>query len=127
MEARKALLVEDNEINAEIAKLQLADMGFDVDWVENGARAVESYGDSPEGYYSLIIMDLMMPVMDGIEATGIIRNLGRNDSGSIPIIAVTANVFPADREMAIQNGVTSFITKPYSRHMLQETIEGLVG
>jgi len=121
-----ALLVEDNEINAEIAMLQLRDMGFEVDWVANGARAVENYGNSSEGQYSLVIMDIMMPVMDGLEATKIIRKLGRPDAETVPIVAITANAFPEDKAASYENGVTSFITKPYSRKQLQEVITNLL-
>lgn len=122
-----ALLVEDNEINAEIAMLQLKDMGFEVDWVANGARAVENFGGSEANHYSLVIMDIMMPVMDGLEATRIIRKLGREDAETIPIVAITANAFPEDKEASFENGVTSFITKPYGRRQLQEVIEKLLG
>lgn len=120
------LLVEDNEINAEIAMMQLKDMGFTVEWVANGARAVENFGESVEGYYSLVIMDIMMPVMDGLEATRIIRKLSRKDAQTVPIIAITANAFPEDKEASFENGVTSFITKPYGRKQLQEVIESLM-
>ncbi len=121
-----ALLVEDNEINAEIAKIQLVEMGFEVEWVANGARAVEYFGASKAGYYSLVVMDIMMPVMDGLEATKIIRKLGREDAETVPIVAITANAFPEDKEASERNGVTSFITKPYGRKQLQEVIEGLM-
>ena len=125
--ALNALLAEDNEINAEIAKLQLEAMGFAVTWVENGARAVESFGESEPGFYSLIIMDIMMPVMDGIQATHIIRNLERNDAKSVPIVAISANTYPEDREMSEKNGVSCFITKPYSRKEFEKTVMTLVG
>lgn len=121
-----ALLVEDNEINAEIAMMQLKSMGFEIDWVLNGARAVENFGQSEEGFYSLVVMDIMMPVMDGLEATRIIRRLDREDAKSVPIVAITANAFPEDKEASYENGVTSFITKPYSKAQLQETIESLM-
>lgn len=120
-----ALLVEDNEINGEIAKMQLDSMGYDVDWVSNGARAVENFGQSVEGFYSLVIMDIMMPVMDGLEATRIIRKLDRDDAKNIPIIAITANAFPEDKEASFQNGVTRFITKPYGKKQLEEVILSL--
>lgn len=121
-----ALLVEDNEINAEIAMMQLKSMGFEIDWVLNGARAVENFGQSEEGFYSLVVMDIMMPVMDGLEATRIIRRLDREDAKTVPIVAITANAFPEDKEASFENGVTSFITKPYSKAQLQETIESLM-
>lgn len=123
---KMALLVEDNEINAEIAMLQLKDMGFTIDWEANGARAVEKFGNSEEGFYSLVVMDIMMPVMDGLEATRIIRKLGRPDAETVPIIAITANAFPEDKRASFENGVTSFITKPYSRKQLEEVVYNLL-
>lgn len=120
-----ALLVEDNEINAEIAMLQLREMGFEVEWVANGARAVENFGVSEENHYSLVVMDIMMPVMDGLEATRIIRKLGRADAERVPIVAITANAFPEDKQASIENGVTSFLTKPYSKKQLREVIGNL--
>ena len=123
---KQALLVEDNEINAEIARLVLQDMGFKVDWVSNGAEAVENFGISETGYYSLVIMDIMMPVMDGLEATKLIRRLDRDDAKSVPIVAITANAFPEDKEASYQNGVTTFVTKPYGRQQLQQVIETLL-
>jgi len=123
---KQALLVEDNEINAEIAMLVLQDMGFKVDWVSNGAEAVENFGISETGYYSLVIMDIMMPVMDGLEATKLIRRLDREDAKSVPIVAITANAFPEDKEASYKNGVTTFVTKPYGRQQLQQVIETLL-
>ncbi len=121
-----ALLVEDNEINGEIAKLQLENMGFSVTWVANGARAVETFGDSEQGFFSIVVMDIMMPVMDGHEATRIIRHLDRDDAKTVPVIAITANAFPKDEEQSLRNGVTRFITKPYSRKLLEETVDELI-
>ncbi len=123
--SKRVLLVEDNEINAEIAKQQLLDMGFEVEWVSNGARAVEVFGESELDYYDLVIMDLMMPVMDGIEATKIIRRLEREDAATIPIIAVTANSYSEDEQTSVSSGITRFITKPYNRDILYDTIKGL--
>lgn len=120
-----ALLVEDNEINAAIVKNQLVNFGFEVEWVANGARAVEYFGDSKEGHYSIVVMDLMMPVMDGIEATRIIRKLSRNDAKTVPIIAVTANTYQEDRKACEESGITGFITKPYMINQLKEVIDNL--
>ena len=122
-----ALLVEDNEINAEIAAMQIKELGFEVEWVANGARAVERFGENPAGYYSLVIMDIMMPVMDGLEATRIIRRLDKDDAATVPIVAITANAFPEDKEASFENGVTAFITKPYSKRQLHEVINNLLG
>ena len=120
------LLVEDNEINAEIAMLQLKEMGFEVDWVVNGARAVENFGNSEPFHYDLVVMDIMMPVMDGLEATRIIRNLGRPDTERVPIIAITANAFPEDTKASIDSGASKVITKPYSRRFFEDTIRELL-
>ena len=121
-----ALLVEDNEINAEIAAMQIKELGFEVEWVANGARAVERFGENPAGYYSLVVMDIMMPVMDGLEATRIIRRLDKEDAATVPIIAITANAFPEDKEASFENGVTAFITKPYGKRQLHEVINALL-
>lgn len=121
----RALLVEDNEINAEIAMMQLRSFGFDVEWVSNGARAVECFGDSALNHFAIIIMDLMMPVMDGVEATGIIRGLDREDAKNVPIIATTANAYPEDQKILMDKGVNLIITKPYSKDDLYEAVTKL--
>ena len=108
---KQALLVEDNEINAEIAMLVLQDMGFKVDWVSNGAEAVENFGVSETGYYSLVIMDIMMPVMDGIEATKKIRE-EFPDYIDIPVIAFTANAVEESRQLLLKEGMDDFLAKP---------------
>lgn len=120
------LLVEDNEINAEIARLQLNEIGFEVEWAENGARAVESFKNSEMFHYDLVVMDIMMPVMDGLEATQIIRSMERADARKIPIIAVTANAYSKDAEVSAKSGVSKVITKPYSRQILGDAIKELL-
>ena len=114
------LLVDDNEINAEIASLQLRDIGLEVEWVTDGQKAVAAFENSGLNHYSIIIMDIMMPVMDGIEAIKVIRELDRSDAMSVPIIAVSANNF--SNEIS-QNGVSCFITKPYSKSFFQNTVK----
>ncbi len=120
------LLVEDNEINAEIAMLQLREMGFEIDWVVNGARAVENFENSEPFHYNLVVTDIMMPVMDGLEATRIIRNLERPDARKVPIIAITANTFPEDTKDSLENGASRVITKPYSRRFFEDTVRELL-
>jgi len=119
---RIVLLVDDNEINAEIASLQLRDIGLQVDWVTDGQKAVEAFANSKVNHYSIIIMDIMMPVMDGIEAIKAIRELVREDALKIPIIAVSANNFSDEVGQISQNGVSCFITKPYSKSKFQSTV-----
>lgn len=116
------LLVDDNEINAEIASLQLRDIGLQVDWVTDGQKAVSAFADSEINHYSIIVMDIMMPVMDGIEAIKAIRELDREDAAIVPIIAVSANNFSDEVGQISENGVSCFITKPYSKAVFQNTV-----
>lgn len=116
------LLVDDNEINAEIASLQLRDIGLQVEWVTDGQKAVEAFEKSTVNQYAIIVMDIMMPVMDGIEAIKAIRELDRADASTIPIIAVSANNFSSEVGQISQNGVSCFITKPYSKSFFQNTV-----
>jgi len=119
---KHVLLVDDNEINAEIAAIQLKDIGLSADWASDGAKAVEMFKTSAEYFYDLVIMDIMMPVMDGIEATGLIRGLERQDAADVPIIAVSANNYAGDYGQLMQNGVSCFLTKPYSKSKFQSTV-----
>jgi CheY-like chemotaxis protein len=104
---KKALLVEDNDLNRFIAKQSLLFMGFDVVEAENGAVAVDILKKQS---FDLVLMDIQMPVMDGVEATQIIRNTLKI---KIPIIAITANVFKHDIDLYLTCGMNDFITKPY--------------
>ncbi|MDE5832760.1 MAG: response regulator, partial [Desulfovibrio sp.] len=104
-EGKKLLLVEDNEMNQEIAQMFLEEAGFEVDIVENGREAVERIRDAAIGAYDLILMDVQMPIMNGYEATRAIRELDDPFKASIPIIAMTANAFDEDREEAINAGM----------------------
>lgn len=108
----RVLLVEDNEINREIAQYMLEDAGVTVMNAENGKRAVEIFRDSPEGAFDCILMDVMMPVMDGLEATRLIRSMDRTDSGTVPIIAVSANAFSEDAQKAKEAGMNEHLPKP---------------
>ena len=121
-----ALLVEDNEINAEIATMQIKELGFEVEWVANGARAVERFGETPVGYYSIVVMDIMMPVMDGLEATKTIRALNRKDAKTVPIIAMTANAFDEDVQRSLQVGMDAHLSKPVEPDILYLTLAELI-
>ena len=110
---KKVLLVEDNELNAEIAMELLGSIGLNVDWSENGELALERFEQSDNGYYFAIFMDMQMPVMDGVEATKRIRACGREDS-DVPIFAMTANTFSGDKKRCIDAGMTGYIPKPIS-------------
>lgn len=106
------LLVEDNELNREIALYLLEKEGMEITTCENGAEAVKVFRESPLGYYDLILMDIMMPVMDGYEASRRIRSLPRRDASLIPIFAMTANAFQDDIEKSHQSGMNEHLTKP---------------
>ena len=112
IEGLRLLLAEDNELNAEIAETLLADEGAKVTLVENGLQAVTTFQEKPEGHFDIILMDIMMPIMDGLTATRTIRALERPDAKKIPIIAMTANAFKEDREKCIEAGMNDHIAKP---------------
>jgi CheY-like chemotaxis protein len=108
----KILLVEDNELNAEIATEILKDAGADVTVAQNGKMAVDICAESKEHYFDLILMDIMMPEMDGLTATRAIRSMERADMHTIPVIAMTANAFAEDRKAAMEAGMNGYVTKP---------------
>ncbi len=106
------LLAEDNELNMEIAEFMLQNEGADVTKAWNGQEAVELFRKSKPGEFDVILMDIMMPVMNGYEATKMIRSLDREDAKKIPIIAMTANAFTEDRIRAKEAGMDEHIAKP---------------
>lgn len=122
----RLLLVEDNALNMEIAQTLLEMSGFEVDTAENGRIAVEKYSSAPANWYLAILMDIRMPVMNGLEATRIIRAMERKDSQNLPIIAMSANVFDEDRAAAAAAGITSYLAKPLDINQLLEVLEGLM-
>ena len=107
------LLVEDNDLNAEIAIVQLEEYGFDITRATDGKEAVEIFNSKPEGSFDIILMDVMMPKMNGYEATKAIRNLqNRPDAAQIPIIAMTANAFAEDVQASLDAGMNGHLSKP---------------
>ena len=116
----RVLAAEDNSLNSEILKFILEDMGINVNLVENGELAVKAFQESRPGEYAMILMDIMMPVMDGYEASRIIRNMKRPDAAKIPIIALTANAFAEDIVRSSEAGMDAHITKPIDENKLKE-------
>ena len=120
--AGRILLVEDNELNQEIAMAILGDAGLTVELATNGRIAVDMVKNSGSGYYQLILMDVQMPVMTGYEATREIRKLENKDLASVPILAMTANAFEEDKKEALKNGMNGHISKPVDVDKLFETL-----
>ena len=126
IKGKRILIAEDNELNAEIAKTVLEDAGALVTRVEDGQQAVELFKEKPAGTFDAILMDLMMPIMDGYTATREIRSLERSDSKTIPIIAMTANAFQEDAEKCIAVGMNAHLAKPLDIEKVMITICRLV-
>ncbi len=120
------LLAEDNELNMEIAEFMLQNEGADVTKAWNGQEAVELFKKSEPGEFDVILMDIMMPVMDGYEAAKMIRSLDREDAKEVPIIAMTANAFTEDRIRAKEAGMDEHIAKPVDVELLIKVIHKLV-
>ena len=112
IEGRRLLLVEDNPLNREIAEEMLTEDGFKVESAENGRRALQRIVENDPWYYSAVLMDIQMPIMDGYETTERIRALPDRSRAHIPIIAMTANAFKEDRIKAAESGMDAYITKP---------------
>ncbi len=119
----KILLVEDNELNREIAQAILEDAGFETESAENGKIAVDMVKQSPCGYYELVLMDIQMPVMNGYEAAKAIRSLEDPELSSIPILAMTANAFEEDKENALRSGMDAHIAKPIDVNLLLQMMD----
>lgn len=122
LDGMKVLLVEDNELNLEIAQELLEEQNIIVTPAENGQLAVELFENSPAGTFDVILMDIMMPVMDGITATKIIRGLDRPDAKTIPIVAMTANAYDEDVKKTKEAGMNAHMTKPVDQEMLLKTL-----
>ena len=119
---RHLLLAEDNALNAEIAEVLLTDAGAKVTHVSNGQQALQTFQNHFEGTFDAILMDIMMPVMDGLSATRAIRALHRPDAATIPIIAMTANAFEEDAQNCLAAGMNAHLAKPLDLQKLLRTI-----
>lgn len=118
----RILLVEDNELNREIAQTILSEEGAEVTAAANGLEAVETVSQSAPGTFDLVLMDVMMPVMDGCEATRRIRRLSRPDAASLPIVAMTANAFAEDVQQCLDTGMNAHLAKPLDVGQMLRTI-----
>ena len=124
---KKVLLVEDNELNREIATAIMEEIGLDVDVAEDGTDAVNIMSSERGNNYDLIFMDIQMPKMDGYTATREIRTLNNSKCANIPIIAMTANAFEEDRKKAIKAGMNGHIAKPISSDVILENLDQIFG
>ena len=125
LDGMKLLLVEDVEMNMEIAKIMLEDAGIEVITAENGQVAVNIFHNCPEGTFDAILMDIRMPVMDGLAATKIIRALSRVDAATVPIIAMTADAYEEDIQKTAEAGMNAHLTKPFNQKELFQTLRNL--
>ena len=119
-------MAEDVFINAEIMKQLITIREAEIDHAESGRIALEMFEESPVGHYDVILMDVRMPEMDGLEATEAIRKLNRPDAKTIPIIAMTANAFDEDVQRSLQVGMDAHLTKPVESERLYQTLEELI-
>ena len=124
---RNMLLVEDNELNREIAMEIFGEYGFHIDIAENGAEALDKVAASRPGDYDLVLMDIQMPIMDGYEATWRIRALDDPELSAIPILAMTANAFDEDRKTAAECGMNGFISKPINMDEVIQALRSVFG
>ena len=119
---KRALVAEDNELNMEIIAYALDDMGFTVDKTTNGQEAVDAFEQSPVGRYDIVLMDVMMPVMDGLTAAHRIRSLGRADAADVPIVATSANAFAEDVKRSLASGMNAHVSKPIDPEKLAKVL-----
>lgn len=124
---KRVLLVEDIELNREIAEVILSEAGFIVETAPDGTDAVSMVNNSEEYYYDVILMDVQMPIMDGYEATRTIRSLARKDVKDLPIIAMTANALEEDKEAALKNGMNAHIAKPLDMNIFISVLRQFIG
>ena len=123
----RILVAEDNPLNMEILQVFLQDLGCEADSAWDGQQAVDKFAGSPEGYYDLIFMDVMMPVMNGLDAAHKIRTLERADSQSIPIIAISANAFDEDIKRSLASGMNAHLSKPIEMKKLAGIMAQFIG
>ena len=126
LQGRRILLVEDNELNQEIAMELIGETGAMVECAEDGKEGLQRFVDMPEGYYDLILMDIQMPVMNGLEATRAIRKIPRADAAVIPIIALSANTSPDDMAAGREAGMNGHLAKPLDISAFAECVDYLL-
>ena len=126
LEGSRVLMAEDMDVNAEILMVLLEMRQIRSERAENGQLAVEMFSKHPAGYYNPILMDIRMPVMDGLEATRTIRSMERPDAKSIPVIAMTANAFEEDVQQSLQAGMNAHLSKPVEPERLYETLDRMI-
>lgn len=124
---KRILVVEDNELNMEIICTILENYGIETEQAVNGKEAVRRMEESVPGYYDMIFMDIMMPEMDGLEATRTIRNLDREDCKKIPIYAMSANAFDEDVKRSLASGMNGHLSKPVNLQVLEKTLRKVLG
>ena len=122
LQGMRLLLVEDNTLNMEIAAFMLESAGAELTKAQNGQEALDIFRESPAGFFDAILMDVMMPVMDGYQATRAIRALERPDAAAVPIVAMTAHAFADDRQRAYEAGRTAHLAKPLESAVLIRTL-----
>lgn len=123
---RRLLLVEDHPINIEVATMLLEEKGFEIESAENGLRAIEMFTGKIPGYYDAILMDIRMPIMDGLQATSNIRHMSNDDAKTVPIIAMTANAFEEDIDKSREAGMNAHLAKPIDPNKLYQTLDDLI-
>lgn len=123
---KRVLLVEDNEMNMEIARILLEEVGFMVEAAKDGSEAVDKFWKCEPGYYDAVLMDIRMPVMDGLSATINIRGLEKPDSLTVPIIAMTANAFAEDMEKSKASGMNAHLSKPIDTKEMYRTLSQFI-
>ena len=123
----RILLVEDNEINTDVAKLILEEAGCMVSTASNGQDAIDAFSSSEPEWFDAVLMDVRMPVMDGIEATRVIRSLSRADAASVPIIAMTADAFAEERKRTLEAGMNCHLSKPIDPPALYDALTKYIG
>ena len=124
---KRILVVEDNELNMEIICTILENYGIKTEQAVNGKEAVRRMEESVPGYYDMIFMDIMMPEMDGLEATRTIRNLDREDCKKIPVYAMSANAFDEDVKRSLASGMNGHLSKPVNLQVLEKTLQKVLG
>ncbi|MDD3411541.1 MAG: response regulator, partial [Eubacteriales bacterium] len=123
---KRILLAEDHPLNAEIAMKLLARKHCEIELAENGLKALERFTTTPVGYYNAILMDVRMPIMDGLQATTNIRHWDKDDAKTIPIIAMTANAFDEDVEHSKAAGMDAHLAKPIDPQLLYRVLHRLM-